>query len=61
MMRPQMSPVARSPLPDRLLASLDDATRAPVGSADASQAAAAMLDLIEAIPPFSSRVVLRSA
>jgi hypothetical protein len=56
-----MGQPTRTPLPPRLLAGLDDATRAAVTAVDPRAAATAILDLVEAEPPFSSRVVMRSA
>lgn len=51
----------RSSLPAHLLDALDDDVRDDVLQDDPALAAAAMLGIVEGLPPFSSRVVLRSA
>lgn len=56
-----METTVRAELPHHLLQALEDDDRAAVQQADDVAAALAMLDVVEGLPPFSSRVLLRSA
>lgn len=47
-------------IPENMLASLDDELRAAVQASDAAQAATALLDVAEGVPPFSCKVAERS-
>lgn len=51
----------RRPLPEHLLAELDDAQCLAVADEDEAFAATAMLDIVDSLAPFSSEVQVRSA